>query len=134
MWAVSSKVPRRVPSGWIDELLGAFEKKYKIRPGQEISIVVVGSAESRKLNFRYRGKDKATNVLSFPDTGRPSVGEVVLCLPVIKQEAKTSDRGLKEYFQYILAHGLLHIIGFDHISERDAVKMEAAEKKLLEAL
>ncbi len=134
MWAVSSKVRSGVPGSWIDDLVSVFEKKYKIRASQEISIVLVGLSESRKLNFRYRGKDKPTNVLSFPDVGRPSLGEVVLCLPIIKREAMRSKTGFKGYFQYILAHGLLHIIGFDHISERDAVKMEAEESKLLKGL
>lgn len=133
MWEVTWNVKNRIPASWIGETVSRFEKRYKTS-SKEISIAVVGNSVSRRLNKRYRQKDKPTNVLSFPDNSSDALGEIVLCFPVIVAEAKKQKRPLKKYFQYILVHGLLHLQGFDHIKDSDAKKMEKAEKELLKAL
>lgn len=132
---------KRVPAQWIYKSLDIFSteygrrygRRYKISP-ESISVAIVGQLRMRKLNKLYRGKDRATNVLSFPFEGKDFLGEVILCLPVIRKEAKNLGRPLREYFQYIFVHGLLHLIGMDHKKNAQTKKMEQAEKRLLEKI
>lgn len=100
--------------------------------GVGLEICLVGSATMRKLNRQYKGKDAVTNVLAFGSPAdfprplgapRPSLGEVYLCQPYIKK------RG--ENIQSLLAHGILHLMGFNHASVGDRITMEKAEEKLL---
>jgi probable rRNA maturation factor len=102
------------------------------RPG-EITVRIVGSAEGRRLNRRYRGEDHATNVLSFPYAlSRGLVqGDVVLCAPVIAREARAQGKTLEAHFAHMVVHAILHLQGHDHARRRDAERMEALEKKLL---
>ena len=132
MWEVNWTVKKKVPQNWIKRAVEAFEKKFR-SANQQISIAVVGEDRIRKLNRIYRSKDKSTNVLSFPDSENP-LGEIILCLPVIRREAKIYRQSLKSYFQYILIHGLLHLVDFDHKTDRQAEKMENQEQQLLKKL
>ncbi len=97
--------------------------------GTGLEIYLVGSARIKKLNRQYRGKDAVTNVLAygapknFPQVSTRFLGEVYLCPPYIKK------RG--ENIQSLLAHGILHLIGFNHVSVGDRMTMEKAEEKLL---
>ncbi|HEY8242933.1 MAG: rRNA maturation RNase YbeY [Vicinamibacteria bacterium] len=94
-----------------------------------------GLAEGRTLNALYRGKDHATNVLTFVyDDAVPLAGDIVLCVPVIRHEAKAGGRSLRAHMAHLVVHGMLHLQGHDHAMPRDAARMEARETALLAAL
>ena len=102
----------------------------------EIAIRIVGSDEGQTLNRQYRGKDYATNVLTFDYGYEPLVAaDLVLCAPVVEREARDQGKTLEAHYAHLLVHGTLHAQGYDHESgERDALEMEALEILLLGAL
>jgi probable rRNA maturation factor len=102
----------------------------------EIAVRIVGEDEGRALNRGYRGKDYATNVLTFAYAGAPQVrADLVLCAPVVEREARAARRPLQAHYAHLLVHGTLHAQGFDHeTSAADAQQMEARETALLRAL
>ena len=103
----------------------------------EVSIRVVDTAEGQELNRRYRHKDYATNVLSFPAELPPEIpllGDLVLCAPVIEKEAREQHKGLDEHWAHLVVHGVLHLIGHDHETIAEARRMEALETQVLEKL
>ena len=102
----------------------------------EIAVRIVGAEEGQSLNRQYRGKDYATNVLTFDYTREPVVSaDLVLCAPVVEREAKEQGKTLEAHYAHLLVHGALHAQGYDHeTSERDAAEMEALEVLLLGAL
>jgi probable rRNA maturation factor len=110
-----------------------------LRRSTVLSVRVVGRARSRSLNARYRHKDKPTNVLSFggagrvPD-GRCFLGELVICAPIVAQEARDQRKTLLSHWAHMTVHGVLHLRGFDHEVEADAVKMAAREIQILDRL
>ncbi|MEK7610720.1 MAG: rRNA maturation RNase YbeY [Patescibacteria group bacterium] len=89
----------------------------------DLSLATIDRPEAQRLNKQYRGRDKATNILSFPLA--PDVGEILLCLPLIRAEAVANGKKFTDYCRYLFIHGLLHLKGFVHGS-----KMEAEEKRL----
>ena len=98
----------------------------------------VGAAEGRALNRQYRGRDYATNVLTFiytdaSDDG-PVTGDLVLCVPVLRREAREQKKTLRAHCAHLVIHGTLHLQGHDHESDKDARVMEAIETELLAAL
>ena len=99
-----------------------------------ITVRYVAQAESRRLNRRFRGKDHATNVLSFPYSSRPLAGDLVICAPVVAREARGQGKDLRAHHAHMLVHGLLHLAGLDHERARDAARMEARERRILAAL
>lgn len=105
------------------------------RPAQ-IALRVVGEAEGRQLNARYRGRDYATNVLTFDYAGSPLViADLVLCAPVVQREALEQGKALAAHYAHLLVHGTLHAQGYDHeADDAQALRMEAAEVLLLGAL
>ena len=105
------------------------------RPG-ELSVRIVGAAEGQALNKQYRGKDYATNVLTFDYAREPVVSaDLVLCGPVVAREAREQGKSLEEHYAHLLVHGTLHAQGYDHeLGEREALEMEALEILLLAAL
>ena len=102
----------------------------------EIAVRVVGEDEGRTLNLQYRGKDYATNVLTFDYSCEPLVAaDLVLCGPVVEREAREQGKTLEAHYAHLLVHGALHAQGWDHeTNERDALEMEALEILLLGAL
>jgi probable rRNA maturation factor len=110
-----------------------------LRRSTVLSVRVVGRARSRSLNAHYRQKDKPTNVLSFggagrvPD-GRCYLGELVICAPIVAQEAREQRKTLLSHWAHMTVHGVLHLRGFDHEVEADAVKMAAREIQILDRL
>jgi probable rRNA maturation factor len=99
----------------------------------EVTVRIVGVAEARALNRRYRGRDHATNVLSFSygSSRRVVNGDIVLCAPVIARESLAQQKTLEAHFAHLTVHGLLHLQGHDHANARDAARMEALEKRVL---
>jgi len=105
------------------------------RPG-EIGVRIVGEDEGRALNRQYRGKDYATNVLTFDYAREPVVmADLVLCAPVVEREAREQGKTLEAHYAHLLVHGTLHAQGWEHeTNERDALAMETLEVLLLGAL
>ena len=106
---------------------------------REIGVSVVGPAESRRLNARYRGKDKPTNVLSFPVpqlpvTGPQPLGDLVICPQVLRTEAREQKKSLRAHWAHLVVHGALHLIGYDHERDADAGRMERREIAVLRRL
>ena len=102
----------------------------------ECVIRIVGKAESAELNRRYRSKSGATNVLSFvheAPAGVPNdfLGDLVICAPVVREEAKAQGKEPDAHFAHMTVHGLLHLQGYDHDTESQAVRMEAIESGIL---
>jgi probable rRNA maturation factor len=102
----------------------------------EIAVRIVGDEESRALNLQYRGKDHATNVLTFGYSTEPLLlADLVLCGPVVEKEAREQGKTLRAHYAHLLVHGALHAQGWDHeTGERDALEMETLEILLLGAL
>jgi probable rRNA maturation factor len=101
----------------------------------QITVRIVGAAEGRALNRDYRGRDYATNVLTFDYERAPLVvADLVLCAPVIAREAREQHLALPAHYAHLLVHGALHAQGHDHESDADAAAMEARESEILLAL
>jgi probable rRNA maturation factor len=99
----------------------------------EVTVRFVDADEGRSLNRDYRGKDYATNVLSFPyESGTLLIGDLVLCLPVLEREAREQGKPLADHSAHLIVHGMLHLQGHDHETSRaDAERMEALEREIL---
>jgi len=97
-----------------------------------VTVRFVDADEGRSLNAEYRGRDYATNVLTFVyDEGKTRVGDVVLCAPVIRREAAAQGKTLAAHYAHLVIHGMLHLQGHDHERAADAAAMEARERTLL---
>ena len=109
----------------------------------EVSVRIVDEGESRELNERFRGKDGATNVLSFPadnvdspelPVGVPrSLGDIVICGPVVEREAGEQQKTAADHWAHMLVHGTLHLLGYDHEVSEEAEAMESMERQILAA-
>jgi len=100
----------------------------------EVTVRVVGPAESRALNRRYRKKDKPTNVLSFPYDDPGVLGDIVICAAVVRREAREQGKSAAAHWAHMVVHGVLHLLGFDHIRPADAKVMEGRERAILARL
>jgi len=109
----------------------------------DLAIRIVGSKEGRSLNHHYRGKDYATNVLSFPadlpeglpkGVKLPLLGDLVLCAPVIAKEAAAQGKPLAAHYAHLTVHGVLHLLGWNHEDTREAECMEQLEREILAGL
>ena len=130
--------------------MGAVAELLGLEPETEISVLLVDDAEIRKLNGEYRGKDVATDVLSFPleeeleDDMEPVViggpegrmlGDIVISVETAEAQAKAYGHSFEREMTFLLVHGVLHLLGYDHErSEADEKKMQAEEKRILDAL
>ncbi|NLY13370.1 MAG: rRNA maturation RNase YbeY [Gammaproteobacteria bacterium] len=103
----------------------------------ELTIRLVDSAEGLELNSTWRGKDYATNVLSFPADipdgilDIPLLGDLVICVPVVEQEAVEQNKIRLAHWAHLVIHGCLHLLGYDHIEDTEAEEMESLERQLL---
>lgn len=104
--------------------------------GGILTLRFVNTAEGKKLNKTFRGKECATNVLTFPYecSKKNVVADIIFCLPVIQKEAKRQGKTIKAHLAHLIVHGCLHAQGYDHEHAKDAKKMESREVQLLEAL
>ena len=109
--------------------------KATLRVDTEVTIRIVDEAEGRALNLAYRAKDYATNVLTFPLAEEPHLmGDIVLCAPIIEQEANDQHKDLIAHYAHLTVHGVLHLHGYDHENEPQAELMEAIEVTILQKL
>jgi probable rRNA maturation factor len=103
----------------------------------EVSMLLTDDEDVRALNARWRGMDKPTNVLSFPAVSpdrlasAPSLGDIALAYETLAREAEEGGIALKDRYRHLVAHGFLHLLGYDHQSEEDAQRMEALERRVL---
>ncbi len=100
----------------------------------EISIVFANNSFIQDLNLRYREQDKPTNVLSFPQNEGENLGDIILALETITQEAQDQNKSLEHHVSHLIVHGTLHLLGHDHENEDEADDMEALEISVLETL
>ena len=106
-----------------------------LRLESEVTIRIVDEHEARALNSQYRGKDYATNVLTFPIAEKPILmGDIVICAPVVAAEAIAQNKSIEAHFAHLTVHGMLHLSGFDHETEPQAELMEALEVQILAKL
>ncbi len=100
-----------------------------------IVIRVTDEPEARALNQRFRGKDYATNVLTFPyPEFKPLRGDIVLCAPVVEREARESGKPVLAHYAHLTVHGVLHLQGYDHQDEDEAARMESLESRIMRSL
>jgi probable rRNA maturation factor len=109
------------------------------RRASELSIRLVDATEGRELNRHYRERDYATNVLSFPADLPPGVrlpllGDLIICAPVIAREAVEQGKPLRHHYAHMTVHGVLHLLGHDHLIDAEAERMEALERRALAGL
>jgi probable rRNA maturation factor len=117
---------------WV--LLALGDAGDKAANDAQLTLRFVGSAEGRRLNRGFRGRDYATNVLTFDYTRQPLAADIVLCMPVVAREAREQGKTLRAHLAHLVIHGVLHARGFDHERPRQATAMEARERALLAQL
>jgi probable rRNA maturation factor len=105
-----------------------------LRRKASVTVRYVGEAEGRRLNREFRGRDYATNVLTFVYAARPLQGDIVLCAPVVLREARAQGKEPLAHHAHLLVHGLLHLQGMDHEADAQAARMEAREAAILRRL
>jgi probable rRNA maturation factor len=118
---------------WLEQILPPFQ------PESELTIRIVEESESQQLNRDYRGKDKPTNVLSFPFEVPEGIeinllGDLVICKQVVENEAKEQDVPLVAHWAHMVTHGCLHLLGYDHIDDDEAEEMEALEADIMQGM
>lgn len=140
VWLKNQAGRRGVP------MLRSFEKwiaaipELRSRKGwTEINILVVAAAAGRRFNRDFRGRDYATNVLSFAYDAAPGehtglLGDLVICAPVVAREARQQHKPVRDHFAHLTIHGVLHLLGYDHEDEQAAGHMEALEREILAGL
>lgn len=119
---------------WIDAALNHLEQD--AGDDLELSLRIVDETEITGLNRQFRGKDKATNVLSFPadlpdEVGLNLLGDIAICAQVIEREAAEQDKTIEAHYAHMSIHGLLHLSGYDHVEDQEAEEMETLEAKIL---
>ena len=105
----------------------------------EMTVRIVDEAESHELNLNYRGKDRPTNVLSFPfecpdEVELPLLGDLVICRQVVEREAQEQDKPVIAHWAHMVVHGSLHLLGYDHIEDDEAEEMESLETQIMTEL
>jgi len=133
-WAPSSAAMAR----WARAALG------RRGAGRGLAVRVVAPRESRRLNAAWRGKDRPTNVLSFPAAPLPAgmrrsgadcpLGDLVICATVVREEAREQGKALGSHWAHLIVHGALHLVGYDHEKDADATRMERREIRVLRRL
>jgi probable rRNA maturation factor len=118
---------------WLEAVLPQFQED------SEVTIRLVDEAESQQLNHTYRGKEKPTNVLSFPFEAPPGIelpllGDLIICRQVVEREAVEQEKSLEAHWAHMVIHGSLHLLGYDHIEDDEAEEMEGIETEIMLAL
>lgn len=120
---------------WVEAALRGAKRRKPV----ELAIRIVDIDEGRTLNRDYRGKDYATNVLSFPvelppGVALPLIGDLAMCAPVVAREAAEQGKSARDHWAHLTVHGVLHLLGHDHIEDTEAEAMEALEIRILAGL
>ncbi len=118
---------------WLEAVVKRFQD------AAEVTVRIVDSAESQQLNSDYRGKDKPTNVLSFPFEVPAGIeldllGDLVICKQVVELEAEEQQKPLTAHWAHMVIHGTLHLLGYDHIDDEEAEDMESLETEIMQEL
>lgn len=158
LWKFEEPMPKALPpleiavirnaEGWPDHFDALAEKaviaaltgaKAKVKGAAEISVLLTDDAEQRALNAQWRQKDSTTNVLSFPQIEpfgpvMGLLGDITLARETLEREAADLGKSLDDHFTHLMVHGFLHILGYDHIAEDEALQMESLETEILAGL
>ncbi|NAZ52967.1 rRNA maturation RNase YbeY [Vibrio toranzoniae] len=118
---------------WLDKTIPQFQEN------AELTVRIVDTEESHQLNHEYRGKDKPTNVLSFPFEAPPGIeldllGDLIICRQVVEKEAEEQNKPLLAHWAHMVVHGSLHLLGYDHIEDDEAEEMESLETEIMQAM
>ena len=118
---------------WLDKTIPPFQEN------AELTVRIVDTKESHQLNHEYRGKDKPTNVLSFPFEAPPGIeldllGDLIICRQVVEKEAEEQNKPLLAHWAHMVVHGSLHLLGYDHIEDDEAEEMESLETEIMQAM
>ncbi|CCN35896.1 putative metallopeptidase [Vibrio nigripulchritudo SO65] len=118
---------------WLTKTVSQFQKD------AEVTIRIVDEEESHQLNHEYRGKDKPTNVLSFPFEAPPGIemdllGDLIICKQVVELEAKEQEKTMLAHWAHMVVHGSLHLLGYDHIEDEEAEEMESLETEIMQSM
>ncbi|MFA0114935.1 rRNA maturation RNase YbeY [Vibrio sp. 10N.261.46.E11] len=118
---------------WLDKTIPQFQEN------AELTVRIVDTQESHQLNHEYRGKDKPTNVLSFPFEAPPGMelnllGDLIICRQVVEKEAEEQSKPLLAHWAHMVVHGSLHLLGYDHIEDDEAEEMESLETEIMQAM
>ena len=130
---IKSLPNKRQFSSWVKQALPSNKKNH------ELVIRIVDTKEITELNKKYRKKNRPTNIISFPfdlplGVKNNFLGDLVICAPLVKQEAKLQHKTITAHFAHLVIHGVLHLLGYDHKKNNDSKKMEALEIKHLKKL
>jgi len=131
--SVYRKVAAGVSDAWIRSVAEAAFKAAGAAGPAELGVALVGDAEIRRLNRKYRGKDKTTDVLSF-GYGNGMLGDIIISVPQIRRQAKENGAGFRRELAMMLAHGCLHILGHDHAGKLEAARMFGLQDSILKRL
>ncbi|CAK3931286.1 rRNA maturation RNase YbeY [Vibrio sp. 10N.286.55.E10] len=118
---------------WLDKTIPQFQEN------AELTVRIVDMQESHQLNHEYRGKDKPTNVLSFPFEAPPGIeldllGDLIICRQVVEKEAEEQSKPLLAHWAHMVVHGSLHLLGYDHIEDDEAEEMESLETEIMQTM
>ena len=118
---------------WLNKTIPQFQEN------AELTVRIVDTQESHQLNHEYRGKDKPTNVLSFPFEAPPGIeldllGDLIICRQVVEKEAEEQNKPLLAHWAHMVVHGSLHLLGYDHIEDDEAEEMESLETEIMQAM
>ena len=118
---------------WLDNTIPQYQEN------AELTVRIVDKEESHQLNHDYRGKDKPTNVLSFPFEAPPGMeldllGDLIICRQVVEKEAKEQNKPLLAHWAHMVVHGSLHLLGYDHIEDDEAEEMESLEIEIMQTM
>ncbi|CDU01528.1 rRNA maturation RNase YbeY [Vibrio coralliirubri] len=118
---------------WLDKTIPQFQEN------AELTVRIVDTQESHQINHEYRGKDKPTNVLSFPFEAPPGIeldllGDLIICRQVVEKEAEEQSKPLLAHWAHMVVHGSLHLLGYDHIEDDEAEEMESLETEIMQSM
>lgn len=129
MLEINNLTKNRINKSRLQKIALAFFKKYNFSSDRSISLAIISDRKMRAINLAYRGQDKITDVLSFPD-----LDEILISYDQISRQAKSSGRRIKDEFDFIFVHGLLHLAGFCDDTERGRLDMISKGEAFLESL
>lgn len=133
-----SRIPQKFIREWIAQVEQQLRKRRILKGSdtqKELTLVFLNQKPARKINLEFRGKDYATDVLSFESMEATSLGELIMCPEVLKRQAQEHGLSFQQELGYMVLHGILHLLGYDHeTSEVEAQKMFSLQDKIFESL